>query len=142
MRFPLWLIRLFTWSNVIIYRLSSGRVWNSMANLPLIFITTIGRKSGRRVTFPIGTFVDGERFIIIASNGGQDRHPAWFYNMQAQPQVEVEYGGQRFQARATITAEPERTALWDRVVERAPAYNNYLKATRRVIPVIILQKEK
>jgi len=84
---------------------------------------------------------DGNRLVVIASNGGASKHPAWYHNLVANPKVGVEVGTEQFYATATVAQEPERTTLFDRMAARSPAFAGYQqKAAPRVIPVIVLTR--
>ena len=80
---------------------------------PVILVTTIGRKSGRPLVTPLNFSEDGDRLVVIASAGGSETHPAWYLNLQANPDVTIEHGEEAFRARAHTAAEPERTRLFD-----------------------------
>ncbi len=78
--------------------------------------------------------------MIIASKGGAPTHPDWYYNLLANPLVSVETGTEEFQARASVAEEPERTRLYNKMVEVMPGFDDYRRRTTRVIPVIILTR--
>ena len=80
---------------------------------PVLLLTTTGARSGRELTIPLNYSRDGERWIVIASAGGASRHPAWYHNLVANPEVRLEVDGESFTARATTAEEPERTRLFD-----------------------------
>jgi deazaflavin-dependent oxidoreductase (nitroreductase family) len=80
--------------------------------------------------------------VIIASKGGAPTNPDWYYNIVANPQVTVEAGTEQFTARASISTEPERTRLYNKMVETMPGFADYKNKTTRIIPVIILSREK
>jgi deazaflavin-dependent oxidoreductase (nitroreductase family) len=85
---------------------------------------------------------DGDRYVIIASRGGAPTNPSWYYNILASPLVTVEAGNETFQARATVAQEPERTRLYNQMVEMMPAFDAYRHKTTRQIPVIVLTPVK
>jgi deazaflavin-dependent oxidoreductase (nitroreductase family) len=89
---------------------------------------------------PVVTFEDGDRLVIVASKGGAPSHPDWYYNILANPVVGVEYGDEEFQARATITEEPERTELYERMEGELASFSEYKRKAGRVIPVITLSR--
>ncbi|HXV98722.1 MAG TPA: nitroreductase family deazaflavin-dependent oxidoreductase, partial [Anaerolineae bacterium] len=129
------LTRLHMW----IYRLSGGKVWNRMMGQPVVILTTKGRKSGRPWAVPLLTFKDQEDYILVASNGGQNFHPAWYLNLQANPDVIIELEGQKQTARAEDVKGAERERLWGTIVSKAPAYKEYEQKTEREIPVVRLK---
>ncbi len=97
------------WNQRIIeeFRANDGRVGGRFAGNRLLLLHSIGAKSGQRRVNPLVTLEDDGRFIIVASKAGAPTHPDWYYNLKANPDVEVEYGVERFPARATVTEEPE-----------------------------------
>ena len=102
---------------------------------------TTGAKSGQPRLTPLAYLADGNRLVVIASNGGASKHPAWYHNLVANPKVGVEVGTDQFYATATVAQEPERTSLFDTMAARIPAFAGYQqKAAPRVIPVIVLSR--
>ena len=101
--------------------------------------TTTGRKTGRRHTIPLLYLEDGENFVVVASNGGAPRHPAWLSNLLADPEANVEIGGRQLRARAQKASPEEKEWLWPRLVAIYGAYENYQRRTDREIPVVILR---
>lgn len=85
---------------------------------------------------------DGARLVVVASDSGAPNNPGWYYNIKANPLVTVEVGTETFQALATITEEPERSQLYDRMAASMPGYDEYRHKTSRVIPVIVLTPAK
>jgi deazaflavin-dependent oxidoreductase (nitroreductase family) len=124
------------------FRANGGKVGGPFAGRTLLLLHTVGARSGQKHVNPVAYVNDGDRFVIIASKGGAPTHPGWYYNLVANPRVEVEVGTGKFAVRASIAAEPERTRLYDKMVAMMPAFAEYQKRTTRVIPVIILEREK
>src|SRR5512137_133237 len=91
------------------FRANAGKVGGPFAGRTLLLLHTIGAKSGQEHVNPVAYITDGDRLVIIASKGGAPTNPAWYYNIVANPLVTVEVGTEKFQVRATVTAEPERT---------------------------------
>ena len=106
--------------------------------VPLILLHTIGAKSGLERIHPLTCDVDGDRLVVVASRGGEDRNPDWFYNVLAHPKVVVERGPDTFTMVASVAEEPERTRLFDMRASWRPVFRNYEQQTKRVIPVVIL----
>ena len=107
----------------------------------LLLLTTRGAKSGELRTHPLAYIKDGERYLIIASKGGAHTHPAWYHNVVANPEVEVEVGPERFRARAIpFAAGPERRRLYDLQAAVNPGFKEYEMKTKRVIPTILLER--
>jgi deazaflavin-dependent oxidoreductase (nitroreductase family) len=124
------------------FRANAGKVGGPFAGKTLLILHTIGAKSGRTRINPVAYVTDGDRFVIIASKGGAPNNPDWYYNIVANTKVTVEIGTEQFSARASIATEPERTRLFNKMVEIMPGFAEYQKKTTRIIPVIILSREK
>jgi deazaflavin-dependent oxidoreductase (nitroreductase family) len=105
---------------------------------PVLLVTTTGARSGRRTTTPTAYGVDHGRVFVVASRGGAPRHPAWYHNVLAHPDVTVELGGGTHQARAVVVQGAERDRLYDLIRQRIPAFREYEQTTERVFPVVIL----
>jgi deazaflavin-dependent oxidoreductase (nitroreductase family) len=86
------------------------------------------------------TIEEGNRLVVVASKGGAPTNPDWYYNVVANPVVDVEYGTDRFQALATVTAEPERSELYEKVADNFAAFAEYKQKTSRVVPVVTLSR--
>jgi F420H(2)-dependent quinone reductase len=124
-----------------LYRLSNGRIGGSVSGLPVLLLTTTGRKTGRVRTVPLGYIRDGDQYVIIASNGGQPRHPGWFFNVQSNAQVTLQIKEQRFKATAQVADPEARKRLWEDVTRQSPAYRRYETRTRE-IPLVILRVQE
>jgi deazaflavin-dependent oxidoreductase (nitroreductase family) len=123
------------------FRANGGKVLSGpFVNAPLMLLTTTGAKSGRPFTTPLVYTKDGDRIVIIASKGGYPTNPAWFHNLKAHPTVTLEIGKEKFQAKATITKDPERQRLFDAQAKVMPNFTEYQKNTTRQIPVIVLER--
>ena len=130
------------WNKAIIdeFRANGGKV-RQFANSPLLLIHTTGAKSGVERVNPVAYFVDGERYVIIASKSGAPINPDWYHNLLAHPEVTIEVGTEQFQAVAQVTAEPERTRLYERMETINPGFTAYKTKTTRSIPVITLTRK-
>lgn len=122
------------------FRANAGVVGGQMAGMPLLLLHTTGAKSGQPRVNPLAYLADGDRYVIIASFAGADNHPPWFHNLLANPDVTIEVGAETFDARATVAAEPERTALYAKVAGAMPVFAEYQSKTERVIPVVLLTR--
>jgi len=120
------------------YRRTKGKFGGQVAGLPVLLLTTTGRKSGKQHTTPLGFLEDNGDYVIIASNGGQDKNPAWFHNLKANPNATIEIKDQPLQVTAEVALPDRRSRLWDRLVKLSPQYGGYEKKTTREIPMIIL----
>jgi deazaflavin-dependent oxidoreductase (nitroreductase family) len=123
----------------VLYRVSGGRFGGRVWDLPVVLLTTTGRKSGKKRTVPLCSLRDGEDLVVIASYGGLDQPPAWWLNLEANPNAEL-LSGRIHRAVTAHNATPEeRTRLWHEVTARAPGYLEYERRTAREIPVVILR---
>jgi F420H(2)-dependent quinone reductase len=122
-----------------IYRASGGRVMTRAMGSPVVLLTTSGRRSGRAQTVPLLGFPDGNAVVLVASNAGKDRHPAWFLNLETNPEAEVQLGRERWRVRARAATAAERERLWPRLVGSYRGYDVYRQRTDRAIPLVILE---
>ncbi len=123
------------------FRANGGKVGGYFEGATMLLLHTVGAKSGQPRTNPLVYTTDGERLVVIASKGGAETNPDWYYNLLASPIVTVELGSEQFQARATaLTEEPERSRLYAKMVEHRPGFADYERQTSRRIPVIILER--
>ena len=132
------------WNTGIIaeFRANGGKVGGQFAGTPLLLLHTTGAKSGQRRVNPVAYTPDGDRLVVIASKGGAPTNPDWYYNLVANPLVTVEVGGEQFQADATVTAEPERTRLYNQMAKAMPGFAEYQRKTTREIPLVLLRRNK
>ena len=124
------------------FRANSGKVGGMFAGKTLLLLHTLGAKSGQERVNPVACVMDGDRLVIIASKGGAPSNPDWYHNLVAHPLVTVEVGAETFQARAAVASGPERTRLYQKMVEVNPGFADYEKKTTRVIPVVTLTRVK
>ncbi len=122
------------------FRANGGKVGGMFEGATLLLLHTVGAKSGQPRVNPVVCIADGDRLVVVASAAGAPKSPAWYHNLVANPNVEVEYGADRFAALATPAAEPERSELYAKVAAGFPAFNEYKAKTDRVIPVVILTR--
>lgn len=122
------------------FRANGGRLGGQFEGWPIALLTTIGAKSGRRHTTPVGYVTDGDRLVVIGSNGGAPVHPQWYFNILANPKVTVEVGTETWEGSAAVAEGDERDQLFDRVVEAAPVFGEYQARVSRTLPVVILPR--
>jgi deazaflavin-dependent oxidoreductase (nitroreductase family) len=126
-----------------IFNISKGRIFGKASGMPFIELLTTGRRSGKeRATMLSVPIVEGERLVLVASFGGDDRHPAWYLNLQANPEVRITMAGSTRTMIARIATEEERAELWPRITSVFEGYARYQKRTERQIPVVILEPSK
>jgi deazaflavin-dependent oxidoreductase (nitroreductase family) len=122
-----------------LYRWSNGRIGARMANLPVLLLDTVGRRSGTRRTNALTYLPWGDDYVVIASVLGEPKHPAWYLNLVARPEVHVQVGARRFVARAREAEGEERERIWDALVKESGDYDQYRAKTGRRIPVVVLE---
>ena len=122
------------------FRASRGRIAGKAFGMPVVMLTTTGRKSGQpRTTMLTSPIVDGDTVVLIASYGGDDRHPAWYLNLTANPEVELTMQGHTRRMRARVGTAEEKSSMWPRITAAYKGYGQYQKRTDRDIPVVILE---
>jgi deazaflavin-dependent oxidoreductase (nitroreductase family) len=124
--------------HIFLYRISRGKIWKNMLGMPVLLLTTSGRKSGQPRTTPVVYLRDDDDYLIAASKGGSASHPAWYFNLEATPEVRVEVGDQTFTARVTITKDEERDLLYEKFKTAGAHFATYEQNTTRTIPVVRL----
>ena len=114
----------------------------SARGMSILLLHTTGGKSGLQRTTPVMYIEDGDNYVITASNNGRGIHPAWFLNLQASPNVEIEVPAGHLKVTATMTTQAERDRLWPQLVEKASFFADYEKGTTRQIPIVILHPDE
>lgn len=122
-----------------VYRLTGGKLGGHLGKLPVLLLTTIGRKSGKVRTQPLVYTQVGDGFAVIASKGGAAQHPLWYLNLRANPLAEVTVGRERWRVRARDAQGEERDRLWRALSDLYPGYDKYAQKTSREIPVVVLE---
>jgi len=129
-------------STIAEFRANGGKVGGPFAGRTLLLLHTKGAKSGQERVNPVACVRDGDHYVVIASKGGAPTNPDWYYNLVANPVVTVEAGTEKFEARARVTAEPERSRLYAEMVKVMPGFGDYERKTTRKIPVVVLERIK
>jgi len=122
------------------FRANDGKVGGFFSGMNLLLMTTKGAKSGKESVIPVAYTKDGDNYVVIASKGGAPTHPAWYFNLIANPEITVEVGNEKFKARAKNTDGEERERLFNQHAAEYPQFNEYKAKTSRVIPVFILER--
>jgi deazaflavin-dependent oxidoreductase (nitroreductase family) len=125
--------------NVPIYRASGGRLMGKVNRAPVLLLTTTGRKSGQPRTAPVVYLADGEKLVVINTNAGSERIPAWSLNLAANPEGEVEVGRRRIPVRARVAEGEERADLWRKHNEQYAGFDDYDAKQDRDASVIVLE---
>ncbi len=134
------LYRAFTTLHGAVFFRSKGLVFGRAAGMSVVGLVTIGRKTAqRRTTILTAPIVEDGRVVLVASFGGDDRHPAWYHNLRADPEVQVILRGTTRTLIARTATGPERVALWEKIVKIHAGYGRYQQRTDRQIPVVVLE---
>jgi F420H(2)-dependent quinone reductase len=134
-----WFWERFTDLHTAAYKASHGRIGGKAYGVPVALVESVGRKSGKRRTHPLLCQPDGDNLVLIASKGGTDRHPAWYFNLKAQPETTAWWKGKERKVRARVAEGEERERLWRLMADAYPEYENYQRRTDREIPVVVLE---
>jgi deazaflavin-dependent oxidoreductase (nitroreductase family) len=119
---------------------TDGRIGGTGFGMQVVTLTTTGRKSGKQRTTMLTTPVhDDNRVVLVASYGGDDRHPAWFLNLRDNPDVQLEMRGKKRSMRARVASADEKAVLWPDVTAAYKGYADYQTKTERDIPLVILE---
>jgi deazaflavin-dependent oxidoreductase (nitroreductase family) len=131
------------WNKAIIdeFRANKGKVGGQFEHSNLLLLHTKGAKSGLERINPVAYFIDGDRYVVIASKGGADTDPDWYRNLLAHPDVSVEVGTEQFPAIAAVPSEPERTKLYEKMEAISSGFTEYKHKTSRIIPVVTLTRK-
>ena len=125
--------------NVPVYKASRGRVLGKVGRAPVLLLTTTGRRSGQPRTAPVVYMADGERLVVIGSNAGNQRTPAWALNLKANSEAGVQVRGERREVRARVAQGDERADLWRRMTQQYSGFDEYRERTTRDIAVFVLE---
>ena len=139
---PQALFRLVSAYHVFWYRVTGGMIGHRVGPTRTLLLDHVGAKSGKRYTSPLTYGRDGENFILVASRGGSARHPAWYANLVAHPDTEVQVGPRRLKVRARTASAEEKPRLWSLMLREWPGYADYQRSTDREIPVVILEPRR
>ncbi|MDA8047088.1 MAG: nitroreductase/quinone reductase family protein [Actinomycetota bacterium] len=133
-------LKLMNRTHRVLIAVSGGRLGRSFSGMPVVELTTIGRKSGQpRSCMLTSPYQEGDRTYIVASRGGDDQNPAWFLNLTDNPEVTVSIrGGAAQKMHAEVVPPDERARVWPLITSKHTNYANYQKKTQREIPVVIV----
>ena len=136
---PRWILKLFTRLNVVVYKMSGGRLMNELSGMPICLIEMVGAKSGKKRTIPLMYVPHDSGFILVASQGGAPKNPVWYNNLIANPEVLITEGGVTRQLTARQVDDAEKETLWPTCVKFYPPYQEYADRTKRNIPVFLCE---
>src|SRR5215207_9252114 len=133
-----WRQGLLTKTHTLVYRLSGGRVGVTLLGMPMLLLTTWGRRTGKLRTAPLLYLPVDDVIVLVASNGGARRHPTWWFNLRANPEALVQIGPVRGRVHAVPATPAERRRFWPLVLRVYPPYARYQARTDREIPLLVL----
>ena len=133
---------LFGQEHVKRYLETDGAEGHEWRGTTVLILTTTGRRSGEARSTPLIYQPHGDDYVVVASKGGAPEHPAWYLNLEADPEATVQVLGDRFKARARTASRDEKPELWQLMTSTWPAYDDYQRNTARDIPVVVLEREK
>jgi deazaflavin-dependent oxidoreductase (nitroreductase family) len=136
---PKWVLKAISTLNVWLYRLSGGRIMGKLKGSPICLVTMTGRKSGRTITIPLMYTAHNDDVLLVASLGGAPKHPVWYHNIMAQPEIVIQDGRRVRTMRARQAGAAEKAALWPLCVASYPEFADYQAKTDRDIPVLICE---
>jgi len=125
-------------THLLLQRLSRGRLLNEVAGMSVLLLTTTGRKTGKPRTTPLTFFRDGDDYVVIGSNGGNERAPQWWLNLQADPRASIRIGASELNVTASLAPPEQRDRLWTEITATFAGYAKYERMTTREIPVVLL----
>ncbi|MFP8873202.1 MAG: nitroreductase family deazaflavin-dependent oxidoreductase [Myxococcota bacterium] len=137
-----WVIRnIASHLDPILFKASNGRFFSMGApSMPMVTLTTTGRRSGKPRAVHLACIPHEGDYLVVASAMGQERHPGWRYNLEAQPEVDCQMRGERYRARASVLSDAEKTTVWDAIRETIPQIRVYEQRTDRNIRVFRLRR--
>ena len=136
---PNWLI--FTKAHCAVYRGTRGLIGGNLIGMHMLLLSVQGRKTGVRRTLPLAYVEHKGDLVVVASNGGADKPPAWWLNLQSRPTAEVQVGPDAFEVSWTEVPQKERNEYWRALQKAVPAYRHYRVRTDRNIPIVLLRRE-
>jgi deazaflavin-dependent oxidoreductase (nitroreductase family) len=131
---------LYGQEHVARYRETGGEEGHDWQGTKTLLLTTTGRRSGEPREHALIYGRHGDDYLVVASKGGAPQHPAWYLNLEANPEVELQVGGERFAARARTATPDEKPELWRIMIAEWPPYDEYQTKTDRDIPVVVLSR--
>lgn len=135
-----WLLALVTRLQRFLYLKTDGAIGASIGGMQILLLTSVGRRTGHQRITPLLFIEDGDTFVVVASNAGDDRHPGWWLNLQTTPQARVQVRGDHHEVVARRADPNEAERLWPALVEAYRPYEDYRRRTDRDIPIVLLER--
>jgi deazaflavin-dependent oxidoreductase (nitroreductase family) len=137
-----WLLALITAIHRFVYRVTGGWVGGGAFGKQFLLLSHTGRRTGRERTTPLLYVADGDRWVVAASNAGDDRAPAWWLNLSARPEARIQVGRERVDVVASPAPEPDSERLWRLLMDSYAAFERYREGARREIPLVVLERRR
>jgi F420H(2)-dependent quinone reductase len=125
-------------TNAALFRFTGGRLGGQLGAQSILLLHTVGRKTGKAYATPLSYYRDGGRYVVVASNWGQDVHPSWYRNLMASPRATIQTKSGALSVEARQAEGEEYTRLWNLVTRQNPQYLRYQQGIQRQIPIVIL----
>jgi deazaflavin-dependent oxidoreductase (nitroreductase family) len=135
-----WLIALVTKIHRGVYRVSGGRVGSGAFGMRFLLLRHLGRRTRRERITPLLYVSDADRWVVVASNGGDERDPAWWLNLKSHPAAQIQVGREHFRVAARAATDAECARLWPRLLAAYSSFELYRQRAKRPIPVVILER--
>jgi deazaflavin-dependent oxidoreductase (nitroreductase family) len=123
------------------YIATDGEEGHDWQGTQTLLLTTTGRRSGQPITLPLIYGRHGDDYLLVASRGGSPQHPGWYFNLDANPEVEIQVKGDKLRARARTATPEEKRELWPIMTKEWPDYDKYQTKTDRDIPLVVIEPE-
>lgn len=136
---PRGLLKFITRLNVFVYKLSNGRLMNTLSGMPIVLIEMTGAKTGKQRTIPLMYVPHEKGLLLVASQGGAPKHPVWYYNLKAHPDVKVTFDGSTKSMKARELSVEEKAEVWATCCQYYPPYQDYQDYTDREIPIFLCE---
>ena len=136
------MLQTFMGINSFLIHASHGKIGSQLGSQTILLMHTVGRKTGKLYTTPIAYFPVGNGYYVIASNWGQEKNAAWYYNLKQQPEIEIEVNGKTLKVKSREAESEEYDRLWANAVAHHPDYNHYKEMTFRHIPILVFEPLK
>lgn len=136
---PRWVVKAFTRLHRVMHALSGGQLFNTLGGDEVCWVSMTGARSGRALTIPLMYIPYRDGVLLVASQGGAPKHPAWYFNLLKHPDIEVEHRGRHQRLRARLATADEKPALWPVCEASYAPYAEYRRRTSRGIPIFVCE---